>query len=90
MPPFRIRMDSFLNSAPRLPIMQGSPPGLVPSRLDWDRAPWNRWSFQHIRELLPTAEVWRGAGPASPLPEAPQDFDALEVPLPGGGLGSFV
>jgi CubicO group peptidase (beta-lactamase class C family) len=29
---------------------------------DWDRAPWNRWSFQHVREILPTVEVWRGDG----------------------------
>jgi len=29
---------------------------------DWDRGPWNRWSFQHVREILPTVEVWRGAG----------------------------
>ena len=30
---------------------------------DWDRAPWNRWSFQHVREIVPTAEVWRGHRP---------------------------
>ena len=46
-----------------LPIMQGSPPKLRVPRMDWDRAPWNRWSFQHIREILPTAEVWRGNNP---------------------------
>lgn len=45
-------------------IMKGFPVPLdqrVP-RDDWDRAPWNRWSFQNVRELLPTAEVWRGEG----------------------------
>ncbi len=42
-------------SAP--PYMQGSPPVMVPPKLDWDRPPWNRWAFQHIREILPTAEV---------------------------------
>jgi CubicO group peptidase (beta-lactamase class C family) len=35
---------------------------IVP-HMDWDRPPHNRWSFQHIREILPTAEVWRGRGP---------------------------
>ena len=33
----------------------------IPRNL-WDRTPWNRWSFQHIREILPTTEVWRGTG----------------------------
>ena len=31
-------------------------------RQDWDRAPWNRWSFQNVRQILPTTEVWRGNG----------------------------
>ena len=57
--------------------MQGAPPRLIVPRLDWDRPPWNRWAFQHIREILPTAEVWRGAGPASPLAEAPEDLGGV-------------
>lgn len=57
--------------------MQGAPPSLIVPRLDWDRPPWNRWTFQHIREILPTAEVWRGAGPASPLAEAPKDLGGV-------------
>ncbi|MEZ5923220.1 MAG: serine hydrolase [Hyphomicrobiaceae bacterium] len=57
--------------------MQGAPPALVVPRLDWDRPPWNRWAFQHIREILPTAEVWRGAAPPGSLPVAPQDIGAL-------------
>ena len=44
---------------------------------DWDRAPWNRWSFQHIREILPTAEIRRGDGKAWALPEAAVDFSDL-------------
>ena len=56
-------MASYRNSDPRLPLMQGSPPSLIAPRGDWDRAPWNRWAFQHVREILPTAEVWRGRGP---------------------------
>lgn len=59
----------------------------VPPRMDWDRAPWNRWSFQHIRELLPTAEVWRGPGPARPLPRRLRDLDDLPVAQVGGGSG---
>lgn len=82
-------MTSYKNSDPRPPIMEGSPPAQILPRIDWDRPPWNRWAFQHIRELMPTAEVWRGAGPVTPLPRAERDLDALEVTLPGGAQGSL-
>lgn len=59
--------------------MQGSPPALVPSRMDWDRPPWNRWAFHHMREILPTVEVWRGTGPVRVLPRADVDLDLLPV-----------
>ncbi len=40
-------------------IMQGFPvpPQSRVPRADWDRAPWNRWSFQHVRQILPTVGV---------------------------------
>jgi CubicO group peptidase (beta-lactamase class C family) len=44
-------------------------PNSFPPRSEWDRPPWNRWSFQHIREILPTTEVWRGDGPAHVFPQ---------------------
>ncbi|MCR5858247.1 serine hydrolase [Mesorhizobium sp. J428] len=72
-------MTSYRNSDPRPPIMQGSPPPMIPPRIDWDRPPWNRWSFQHIREILPTVEVWKGSGHASRLPRAERDLDMLAV-----------
>lgn len=71
-------MTSYRNSEPRPPIMRESPPKLRVPIADWDRPPWNRWSFQHVRELLPTAEVWRGNGPASSLPQLPQDLGGIE------------
>ena len=72
-------MQSYRNSDPRPPIMAGSPPALVIPKLHWDRPPWNRWAFQHIREILPTVEVWRGQGHRSRLREEPRDLDALAV-----------
>lgn len=78
-------MTSYKNSEPRPAIMQGSPPTLVVPRADWDRPPWNRWSFQHIREILPTAEVWRGNAHRKPLPRAELDLDGLVIPGDGGG-----
>ena len=47
--------------------------------MEWDRAPWNRWSFHHMREIVPTAEVWRGDGPVSALPKAQKNLDGLKV-----------
>ncbi len=44
---------------------------------DWDRAPWNRWAFQHIREILPTTEVWRGESAVRELPEQPAELERL-------------
>ena len=72
-------MSSHKNSDAIFPIMQGSPPALIPPVMDWDRPPWNRWSFQHVRELLPTAEVWRGAGPVHELPRKDVELDGLAV-----------
>lgn len=69
--------------------MTGLPPGPgrkiahpAPGRspvpmLDWDRPPHNRWAFQHVREILPTAEVWRGAGPVSHLPRNHRRLDDI-------------
>jgi CubicO group peptidase (beta-lactamase class C family) len=58
----------------------------------WDRAPWNRWSFQHVRELVPTVQVWRGDGPAMPLPAAYQEVDEVVFTLDGEKqtLGAFL
>lgn len=55
-----------------------------PPRQDWDRAPWNRWSFQHVAEFLPTVEVWRGDGPVRQLPRNEQALDSLPVTGLGG------
>ena len=78
-------MTSYRNSQTRPPIMEGAPPALVPPRMEWDRPPWNRWSFQNIRQLLPTAEVWRGEGPVRVLERRERDLDALEVDSVNGG-----
>ena len=59
--------------------MQGFPvaPDKRVPRDEWDRAPWNRWSFQHIREILPTVEVWRGNGPIWQFQENLTDLDSV-------------
>ncbi|MBZ3695231.1 serine hydrolase domain-containing protein [Phyllobacterium calauticae] len=49
----------------------------------WDRAPWNRWTFQHVRDMTPTAQVWRGPGPASPLHVDLQDIETVSFEING-------
>jgi CubicO group peptidase (beta-lactamase class C family) len=61
--------------------MRGFPP--APDRLitfqdgSFRNFPELRWAWSNIRQLVPTVNVWRGAGPASPLPRAEQDIGAV-------------
>lgn len=52
---------------------------MIVPKLDWDRPPHNRWSFQHVREILPTAEVWRGRGPVREFVRHERKLDGLAV-----------
>ena len=77
-------MDSYKNSDLTPPIMQGAPPPpewRVP-RIDWDRPPWNRWAFQRVREILPTAPIRRGAA-ASLMAERAEDIGAIRFTSAG-------
>jgi CubicO group peptidase (beta-lactamase class C family) len=64
---------------------EGLMPHTIIPKADWDRPPWNRWAFQHMREILPTAEVWRGTGPVNVLPRQDVDLDLLRVKSVAGG-----
>src|SRR3569832_1208187 len=50
-----------------------------PPKAEWDRAPRNRWTFQHVREIVPTVDFWRGTGPDRVLPRDERDLDQLAV-----------
>ncbi|MBZ9994207.1 serine hydrolase domain-containing protein [Mesorhizobium sp. BH1-1-4] len=69
-----------------------APSNSVVPRQEWDRAPWNRWTFQHVRDLLPTTQVWRGAGPASLLQADLREIDAIPFMAEGQAytVGSFL
>lgn len=73
-------------SAREMGIMQGfpPPPDKRPDLTNWDLPPFNRWSFQNVRQVLPTARVPRGDGPVRALPRAEQDLDGLVVAGLGG------
>ncbi len=71
-------------TASDLGLMAGSPPEesqLVTISSNWQEGPRNRWAYQHVGELVPSAVVSRGTGPVLPLPPAPQDLGPL--PLDG-------
>jgi CubicO group peptidase (beta-lactamase class C family) len=63
-------------------LMSGAPPfpdrGLV-TLGNWQDPPFNRWAFQHIRELVPTARIRPADGDAGrrQLPRAERDLSAL-------------
>jgi CubicO group peptidase (beta-lactamase class C family) len=69
-------------TAPALGLMRGAPP-FPPARrvtlANWQDPPYNRWGFQHVRELIPTARISRGPGPVWRLPRAERDLSALTV-----------
>ena len=57
-------------------LMAGAPPFAADNLVtleNWQEPPYNRWAFQHVRELLPTARIPRGDGPVWELPRAERD-----------------
>jgi CubicO group peptidase (beta-lactamase class C family) len=62
-------------------LMVGTPP--PPDKLvRWAdgshfRFPNTRWSFSHMREVMPTADVWRGSGKPSHFARAEQKLDTV-------------
>ena len=57
--------------------MVGSPPAAdrLVTLSNWQDPPWNRWSFQHVGQLIPSARISRGDGPVLELPDEPRDID---------------
>ena len=47
---------------------------------NWRRAPFNQWSFQHVRELVPSADIANNPNGVRALPEAPVDLSGVRVP----------
>ena len=44
---------------------------------NWRTRPFNRWAYQHVSELIPTAPIWRGTGPVWELPRAAEDLSQI-------------
>jgi CubicO group peptidase (beta-lactamase class C family) len=71
-------------TAEGLGLMRGSPPtGEALVTLDnWLLAPQNRWSLQHLREIVPTAPIPGSPDPA-PLPHAEREIDGIAFEFEG-------
>ena len=85
-------LDARASDPVTLGWMVGSPP--PPDKIirfadgSWFRFPQTRWSFSHVRQLLPTSVVRRGAGPVSALARDERtDIDAVTF-RPIGGTGT--
>lgn len=67
-------------------LMAGPPP-IRADRLvtleAWQKAPGNRWAFQHVRELVPSARIRRGVGPMWQLDRDEQAIGALRFEASG-------
>ena len=68
--------------------MKGSPPpeDKVVTLENWQSGPWNRWSYQHVCEIIPCARVSRGQERATHLARDPADvgnvrFEGLDGPM---------
>lgn len=67
--------------------MRSGGDGHVPAGIsleNWLAAPYARWSFQHVDELVPTAVIARGTGPVAALPAAPAPVAELLMTGTGG------
>ena len=67
-------------------LMRGPQP-IRPEHLvtlgNWQLPPGNRWAFQHVRELVPTAPIRRGDGPVWRLERDERELDDLRVTSSG-------
>ena len=65
--------------------MAGFPPSAADqvTLANWRKAPFNKWSFTHLRELIPSAAIANDPDDVAELPSAPVDFGGLEIELDG-------
>lgn len=72
--------DSRPRTARELGIMHGHPPPPEkrPTLENWDLPPFNRWSFQNVRSLFPTVDVYRGSAQVRPFETDFQDLSEIQ------------
>lgn len=71
-------------------LMKGFPPPaeLQVTLANWRKPPFNKWSFQHVREIIATAEIPSDPDNVRKLASAPQNgFADLSIKTEGGACG---
>ena len=61
------------------------PPESVVGLGNWQEPPFIRWSFQHLREIVPTQRIARGVRAKALSPANPQALDHIAVTRLGAG-----
>ncbi len=77
-------MGDTLNSTD---LMRGAPPPAdrQVTLANWRLPPFNRWGFQNVRQILPTAPISRGGAAALPLAADRHPIDGIAFAGPDGG-----
>lgn len=72
-------------------LMCGFPPAEATqvTLANWRTAPFNRWSFHHVREIVPSADIANDPEQVWRLPSAPAELSRLEVE-PGLSFPAFL
>ena len=62
-------------------LMTGFPPrqDTQVTLANWRKPPFNKWSFQHVREIVPSADIPNEPADVWQLPEAPVDLSTLRI-----------
>jgi CubicO group peptidase (beta-lactamase class C family) len=71
--------------------MVGNPPAAdrLVTLSNWQGPPCNRWSFQHVGQLIPSARISRGDGPVLELPGALRDVDHVPFDTVAGASSTL-
>ena len=71
-----------------MPLMTGfpPPPASQVTLANWRTAPFNRWAFQHVREIVPSADIPHAPERIWALPSAPAELSAFSFEHDGARL----
>ena len=72
-----------MNTTQKLYMMNQFPnnPDQQVTLANWRTSPYNKWAFQHVRELVPSANIQNNPSKAQNLPQEKYDFSAVKVEL---------
>ncbi|MEW5620804.1 serine hydrolase [Pseudomonas putida] len=66
-------------------LMNGFPP-LTEEQVtlsNWRSAPYIQWSFTHVREIVPSADIPGACRNSKPLEQVPSDVESVRIPFKG-------